>query len=132
MRDIIFPSTVGVLVRALRARLTDVTVQPKLPRVHTARMVTVADNSGPDDGTQSRRRVGVNVWAASPTDAENLALLCMAILRSAPDGNPITNTDQFSGPAEVFDQATDLLMVGDSTLSHYFFTLRISVRGSDF
>lgn len=93
-------------------------------------MVTVRDDSGPDDGVQSRRRYGFNVWAESALKAEKLALLCMAILRSAADGRPITLVDQLSGPYEIEDDPQ--LVVANKNLSHYFFTGRITVRGINF
>jgi hypothetical protein len=92
-------------------------------------MVTVRDDSGPDDGVQTRRRYGINVWAAQ-ADAELLALTCMAVLRSCPDGQPITATDSFSGPYQVADDPK--YVVGSTELVHMFFTLRVSARGSDY
>jgi len=138
VRGIIFPSTTGPLCAVLRTGLTasllayssGVTVQPKLPATKTARMVTVRDDSGPDDGVQTRRRYGFNVWADSSVDAENLALLCMAILRGCADGQPITATDSFSGPYEIQTDAP--YSVGGKDLTNYFFSARISARGSNF
>jgi len=138
MRGIIFPSTTGRLVSVVKTGLTasalayasGVTVQPKLPATLTWRMVTVRDDSGPEDGTQTRRRYGFNVWADSSVDAENLALLCMAILRSAADGNPITFVDQLSGPFEIPTDAP--YVVGGKNLTNYFFTCRITARGTNF
>lgn len=137
MRNIIFPPTTGKLCAVLRAGLTaaavpyssGVTVQPELPTDKTARMVTVRDDSGPEDGVQSRRRYGFNVWADSSVDAENLALLCMAILRNAADGKPITFVDQLSGPYKVPTDAP--YTVDGKSLTNYFFTCRVSVRGSN-
>jgi hypothetical protein len=138
VRNIIFPSTVGIAVRVIRNGLevsdrpeaSDVTVLPKLAGTKTRRMVTVRDDSGPDDQTQTRRRHGVNVWAEDAVTAEALALLCMAILRSCADGKPVTHTDEFSGPYEVTEDPP--YMVGDDELAHYFFTFRMSARGADF
>ena len=135
--NIIFPPTTGKLCAILRTALTasassfasGVTVGPELPATHTARMVTVRDDSGPDDGVQTRRRYGINVWAAQ-ADAELLALTCMAVLRSCPDGQPITATDSFSGPYQVADDPK--YVVGSTELVHMFFTLRVSARGSDY
>ena len=135
--NIIYPPTTGKLCAVLRAGLSasplayasGVTVGPELPATKTARMVTVRDDSGPDDGVQSRRRKGVNVWA-SRADAENLALLCMAILRGCADGQPITLTDSFSGPYQVADDTK--YVVGSTELVHMFFTFRVSARGTDY
>jgi len=135
--SIIYPSTTGKLCAILRTALTasplphssGVVVGPELPATKTARMVTVRDDSGPDDGVQTRRRQGVNVWAVR-ADAENLALLCMAILRGCADGQPITRTDSFSGPYQVADDPK--YVVGTTELVHMFFSFRASARGGDF
>lgn len=133
--NILFPPTTGKLCAILRTALTasplayssGVSVAPELPATKTARMVAVMDNSGPDDGTQTRRRYGINVWARRQ-DAELLALLCMAILRSCADGKPITATDSFSGPYSIPDDPA--YVVGNEDLVHFFFTFRLSARGS--
>lgn len=140
--EVEFPITTGLVVAGFKAALTDsdrpyasaVKVQPKLPPdgQRALRMVTVRDDSGPDDGTQTRRRQGVNVWAETSVYAEHLALFLMAAGRSLPNGRPITATDQFSGPYEVTDDATDLLIVNGVTLSHFFFTFRLTARGTNF
>lgn len=138
MRGLIFPSTTGTVVLAFRTGLTasglpyatGVTVQPELPAAKTIRMVTVRDDSGPDDGAQTRRRQGVNVWAEDSVTAENLALLLMAIARNMPNGQPITATDQFSGPFRIDDETP--VVVASKPLEHYYFTFRLSARGSGF
>ena len=137
MRGVIFPPTTGKLCAVLRTALagsassfaSGVTVVPELPDTETARMVTVRDNSGPDDGVQTRRRHGVNVWAAR-ADAELLALTCMAVYRSCADGQPITQTSQFSGPYVIPDDPK--YVVNGIELTHVFFTFQVSARGSDF
>lgn len=137
--EVEFPITTGVVVASFKAALSassrpyasGVKVQPKLPAKASwaNRMVTVRDDSGPDDATQTRRRQGVNVWAETSVYAEKLALFLMAAARAMPDGDPVTATDSFSGPFEVVDEASDLLTVGNTTLSHFFFTFRLSARG---
>lgn len=138
MQGVLFPSTTGKVCAVLRAGFvasgkdfaTGVTTQPKLPATKTKRMVTVDDNSGPDDGPQTRRRQGVNVWAEDAVTAEALALLAMAILRNCADGKPITATDSFTGPYEVADDPK--YVVANKELSHYFFAFRLTARGSSF
>lgn len=142
MLEVEFPITTGLVVSGFKTALaassrpytSAVKVQPKLPaaNLRTQRMVTVRDDSGPDDGTQTRRRQGVNVWAETSTNAEHLALFLMAAARSFADGKPITLTDQFSGPFEVVDEGTDLLNVNGAALSHFFFSFRVTARGTDF
>lgn len=136
--NIIYPPTTGKLCAVLRTALTasplayasGVTVAPELPATKTARMVTIRDDSGPDDGVQTRRRQGVNVWASTAGDAENLALLCMAVFRKCADGAPITATDSFSGPFSIADDPK--YVVGTKELTHFFFTMRVSARGTDY
>lgn len=134
--DIIFPITTGLVVVALKSGLAGsafaigLTVQPELPDAKTRRMVTVRNDGGPDDGVQSRRRYGFNVWADSSDDAENLALLCMAILRTLPDGKPVTLVDQLSGPYSIADDPPYKL--AGKSLHHFFFTARFSVRGTNY
>lgn len=135
--NVLMPATTGKLCAIVRAGLTaspaayssGVSVAPKLPATKTARMVTVRDDSGPDDGVQTRRRYGFNVWAATSLDAENLALLVMAIVRGCADGKPITLVDQMAGPYIVDDDPA--YVVGSANLTHYFFTCRVSARGTD-
>jgi hypothetical protein len=142
MRNITFPSTTGLVVSRFKAALastsqphmSNVRVQPKLSPEgsRSTRMVTVRDDSGPDNGPMTRRRYGVNVWAEDSVTTEKLALYLMAVARIVPDGKPITSTDSFSGPFEVIDTETDLLTVDDQTLTHFFFTFRLTARGSPF
>lgn len=111
------------------ASWSNLTVARKLPAIGdmTRRMITIRNDSGPVEGVQSRRRYGINGWADSSLDAENLLLDAMAILQVCADGNPITLTDQFSGPYEI-DEETPYV-VGGKPLYHFYATCRISVRG---
>lgn len=133
-----FPITDGLVVAGLKAGLTawsPVTVRGKLPAGNAAdpftrRMVTVRNDSGPQESVLSRRRYGINVWADSSTDAENIAHDAMAVLRQLPTGQPITTTDQFSGPYEIPEDVP--LVVGSKNLTHYYFAFRLSVRATNF
>ena len=137
----LFPIVSGSVVAGLKTGLAgraeaytdDVLVQPKLPIAtqRRKRMVTVRDDSGPDDGVLKRHRYGFNVWAESSVNAEKLALMCMGILRTMPDGQPITSVTELSGPFEVVDETTDILTVDGVTLYHYYFTGVVAVRGSN-
>jgi hypothetical protein len=137
--DVLFPIATGPVIAGLKAFLagrletyaSDVYLGTKLPVTKQARMVTVRDDGGPTESVLERRQLGFNVWAESPVNAELLARLAMAGLRTLPDGDPVTAVDDMSGPFEITDKQTDLLVVGSSTLTHYFFTARVSVRGSD-
>lgn len=137
--DVLFPIATGPVIEGLKAFLAgrdetyadDVYFGTKLPVPKQARMVTVRDDGGPTDGVLERRQLGFNVWAESPLVAEQLARLLKAGVGTLPDGGPITSVDNMAGPFEITDKQTDLLVVGTATLSHFFFTARVSVRGAD-
>jgi hypothetical protein len=137
--DVLFPIATGPVVAGLKAFLagrgeayaSNVSCGTKLPATKTARMVTVRDDGGPTESVLGRRQLGFNVWAETSVNAELLALLLMAGVRRLPDGDPITAVDDMSGPFEITDEQTDLLVVGTTTLTHYFFTARVTVRAAD-
>lgn len=144
--DVIMPKTTGEIVAALKAAYaasslpftSGVSVGGKLPATRTARMVSIRDDSGPDDGVLTRRRQGVNVYAAQrvvsgkvvETDAEDLALFTMAVLRKLPGVGSIKATDTFSGPFEISDDPP--MTVGNLNLNHFYFTFRLTAKGADF
>lgn len=139
--DVLFPITTGVVIGRLKEMLagrseavaSGVSVTRVLPPKgeRAVRMVTVRDDGGVSESVQSRRRLLFNVWAESSVRAERLALLCMALVGAMPDGAPITFVDEVNGPFEVLDASKDLLTVDGETLTHYSFTARVSVRGTD-
>lgn len=102
-----------------------------MPGTPAQRMVVVRDDGGPQDGTIQRRGFGFNVWAESAVVAEQLARMCMGILPTIADGNPIVRAGDLTGPFEIVDDETDLRIVNGVTLAHYYFTARVSVRGTD-
>lgn len=128
--DITFPSSLGVIVRGTREYLTaagwtGVTTQPKLPATKTARMVTVRDDGGTPRNGLSRRRHGFNIWANSPTDAENLAIAvadgCRASFAAL----------EVSDPVEVTDDTDARTLVDDKPLTHYFLSAVLLIRASN-
>lgn len=134
IRPIRFPLGDGVIVAALKSALhtkwgaTGFTVTPKLPAVNTRRMVTVRDDSGPQDGRNARRRYGINVWADSAEDAKNIALDVLSIAHVLPDGLTVTATDSFTGPYEIEDDPA--YVVDGKQLIHYYCAFRASIKGS--
>jgi len=127
-----FPITDGIVVGWLEAALASyssgLTVQRTMPATSTRRMVTVRNDSGPEEGFQSRRRYGINVWADSAVDPENMCLDAMKYIRTAPNGLPVTAVDELSGPYQIDDETP--LVVGKKSLAHFYFTFRLSVRGA--
>jgi len=131
--DVKFPITDGTIVTAIRTALTTswstgLTVQRKRPDTMTKRVVTVRNDSGPQY-RQAQRRYGINVWADTSVDAEQIALDAMAALRTLAGTGPITATDNFSGPFEINDDPQ--MTVGTENLTHYYFTFRITLRGTN-
>lgn len=130
--EVKFPVTDGTIVTAIRTALTvswstGLTVQRKLPATLTNRMVTVRNDSGPQD-RQSLRRYGINVWADDSLEAEQIALDAMAGLRSLAGTGAIAAADQFSGPFEIDDDPP--FTVSGESLTHFYFTFRATVRGT--
>lgn len=126
-----FGTTDGLVVTKIRSSLSafasGLTVQRTLPETKTRRMATVRNDSGPENGTLSFRRYGVNVWADSSTDAENMAHVAMAGLRTLPGTDSIKSTDSFSGPFEVEEDVP--IVVGGKTLTHFYFAFRLAAKG---
>lgn len=131
--DVRFPISDGLIVAALRTALTPdwvgLAVSPKLPDTKARRMVTVRNDSGPSLGRVSRRRYGVNVWADSSVDAENLALDAMSVCGRLADGLLVCSVDSFTGPFEVDDDPQ--MTVGAKNLTHFYFAFRASVKGNE-
>lgn len=129
--NIKFASSDLAVITILTTGLTawsQLTVDRKLSKVKTRRMITVRNDSGPVESVQSRRRYGFNVWADSSVDAENLAYDAMAVLQVAANGNPITLVDQISGPYEIDDDPQ--MTVGNKNLFHFYWTARVTVRAT--
>lgn len=134
---VIHPIATGPLVSLLRDGLlastesyaANVTVQRDLPETKTARMVTVRDDGGPDETVFSIRRQGINVWADDPVDAEHLALLSAAILRST-STDVIVAVDSITSPIRIDDDPA--YIVGGKPLAHFYFACRARIRGSNF
>lgn len=128
--NIRFPSSDLRVIEIAESALTswsDLTIGRKLPKIKTRRMMTIRNDSGPQENVQSRRRYGFNFWADDSADAENMALDFAAALSVAADGDPITFVDGFSGPYEIDDDPQ--MTVGNKNLFHFYSTARISVRG---
>lgn len=136
---VLFPIVSGAVINGLRDALnartesytSNVRVQAKLPRESSRvkRMVTVRDDGGPQVGPVQQHGFGFNVWAEDSVISEKLARMCMAVLPSLADGSPIVRVGSLSGPFEVVDEATDLVVVGGDTLRHFYFSAQVWSRG---
>lgn len=83
----------------------DVYVGIKVPNPRRERMVTVRDDGGPRlDVVRKAARIGVNVWATTDQEVNDLARLVEALLYAAPDGNPVSKVSVTS-PLPVADES---------------------------
>lgn len=107
----------GYLRAALAARgeayTDDVTVRSQKPTAvdtdlppASGRVVTVRDDGGPRDAELTKVvTLGVNVWADDEADCVDLALMCAALLESAPGFGPVVAHVATSGPFPLADQS---------------------------
>ena len=144
IREQRFPISTGPLVAIAKAGLlakgwsaTGMTIRPERPAGTTAdpltrRMVSIRDDSGPVVGRIQSRRQGVNVWADSAVDAENICLDLMSIFEACPDGNPITATRGFSGPYKVpaDNPLTVIVSTVPKPLTNFYFAFIADVKAS--
>ena len=126
-----FPISDGKVVSVLKAALSGwsgLSGGGKLPATMTKRVFTVRNDSGPQELSRASRRYGVNVWADSSVDAENLALDAMEGLTALADGSPFLTVGSFTGPFEVND---DPAYTFESTsMTHFYFAFQGTVKGS--
>lgn len=111
---VVFPDTelvlTGLLRDALAARpepyAADVYVGTKVPNPRRPRMVTIRRDGGlVVDGLLDEARVGINVWADTEQDANDLTRLVSALLWASSDGKPICRVEPISGSIAVADES---------------------------
>lgn len=97
------------LLAARNEPYTDnVYVSNSIPKPRRARMVIVRrDGGGRIDKVREAPRLGVNVWAATEQDANNLGRMVAALLAASPDGDPVSRVTITGGPYAVEEDATD-------------------------
>jgi len=126
-----FPISDGEVVVHLRSALTSwsgLSVRGKLPTTMPKRMITVRNDSGPQELSRASRRYGINVWADSSVDAENMALDAMEALTGLPNGSPFLSVGSFTGPFEVNDDPA--YTFGTKSMTHFYFAFQGTVKGS--
>lgn len=115
---IIFPDVerliCGLLREALTSRpepyATDVYVGTTVPNPRLPRMLTVRHDGGSRiDAALETAQLGINVYAMTETDVNDLARLTRALLWAAPNGKPITRVDDVSGPVAVPNESGQFL-----------------------
>lgn len=113
----------GALRAALAARsepyTDDVYVSNKVPTVRRNRMVIVRrDGGGRLDVVREAPRLGINVWAKTEQDANDLGRLVAALLWAAPDGDPVSRVTVTGGPYPVADDTDFLRYITAEVISH--------------
>lgn len=128
--NVSFPVSTGTIATFLRAELTSWTsliVAPKRPATMPKRFLSIRDDGGTQAGTTMVNRYGVNVWADSAVDAENIARDAMAALRGLPGTGQFKATRTFFGPVEIEDDPA--FTFGTAAMAHYYFSFSAVVKG---
>lgn len=86
-----------------------------------ARLVVVRRDGGRRDGLLEFPRLGVRTWALTDADATDLALLVSALIVACPDGQPVTRSQQLSGPSSLPEENDHKLR---------YCTFELTARGS--
>lgn len=115
---IIFPDVelliCGLLRDALAGRAepyaAGVYVGTTVPNPRLPRMITVRHDGGARiDAALETAQLGINVYASTETDVNDLARLTRALLWAAPNGKPLTRVDDVSGPVAVPNESGQFL-----------------------
>ena len=86
-------------------------------RESQATAVWVRRDGGPTlDQVRERARVAVNVFAPTEQAATNLARTVSALMRAAPDGDPVVRVEQQTGPTPIADSTPRRYMLFDVTV----------------
>lgn len=102
-------------LRALLATRTEpyaanVFVSNTTPSQRRDRMVIIRrDGGGRLDAVREAPRLGINVWAKTEQDANNLGRMVAALLAASPDGNPVSRVRIMGGPYAVADDSNQPL-----------------------
>lgn len=133
---ILMPDAVLWACTALRSALagrsesyaSNVYVGDKLPTdgsnrpIRKDRMVIVRRDGGPRlDTVREAARLGINVWATSDRDVNDLTRLVRALLWASPNGSPVVRVDDGSGPVTIPDESKQPCR---------YFSVDLIVRGS--
>jgi hypothetical protein len=85
----------------------DVYVSNTTPNPRRDRMVIVRrDGGGRLDVVREAPRLGINVWAKTEPDANNLGRMVAALLWASPDGDPVSRVNVTGGPYPVEEAST--------------------------
>lgn len=115
---VVFPDVELLICTLLRQALadraepytTDVYVGTTVPNPRLPRMITVRHDGGARlDAALESAQLGINVYAVTETDVNDLARLTRALLWAAPDGKPLTRVNDVSGPVAVPNESGQFL-----------------------
>lgn len=100
----------ALLLARAEAYTDDVYVSNTIPDPRRDRMVIVRrDGGGRLDAVREAPRLGVNVWAKTEQDANDLARMVAALLWASPDGNPVSKVTITGGPYPIPEQSDSFL-----------------------
>lgn len=111
---VVFPDVELVMTGLLRDALdgrpepyaADVYVGTTTPSPRRARMITIRRDGGAStDGLLEAAQIGVNVWADTEQDVNDLARLIRALLWAAPNGKPVCRVVDVSGSIAIADDS---------------------------
>lgn len=119
-----YPIISGAMLTQYRNRLaswTSLVCQPTRPATMPKQLLTLRDDSGPDELGVSLRSFGVNVWADTSLDAENLARDAAAATLAIPGSVPgLKAVRDVVGPYEIEDDPA--FTFGGKPLTHFYFS----------
>lgn len=127
---VVFPDVeltlTGLLRDALEDRAesyaADVYVGTTVPSPRRERMIIVRHDGGTAiEGLLTAAQVGINVWAETEQNVNDLARLMRALLWAAPNGKPICRVDVVSDSIAIAD---------DSGQPLRYLTFEVTLRGS--
>ena len=127
---VIFPDVVAETIDPLRTALTarpepevtGVQVHGRVPSPRPARLVVLRrDGGNADDVVTDRPRVTCQCWSDTEVDAERLAAITRAVLKTLPGTGAIRRVKDVGGPYPAPDPESDL--------PRYVFAVEITLRG---
>lgn len=120
MIPVVFPDSELWLTGALRAALTGVYVDIRIPSTRRPKEVKVRRDGGPEGLIRSRQSFGINVFADSEKAVGDLADLVSATVRGL----------RFTGPAHGITTTSPFPVEDPSGIPCRYFTAEITVRGT--
>lgn len=124
VRDQIFPATDGVVRSTLAVGLASwagLTTETQIPDIMTRRVIAVSSVGGPIRNGQLLNGYGVNVWAETRTDAQNLAIDAMSVCGgSLPGVSTVAAVRDLIGPREIQDDTA--FVFNGQPMAHYYFS----------